>query len=152
MKYVKGVVIVVVVFILLSFSPAKSISIVNATLFGVHGVVFSIAVSQIISLNTSSVRNQDARKKILSAISSTLKGLTLSFILAVALVLLFQVLSKIEMQPLCIAGFTMRISAGNIVPAFLSLFLLKTSVSFIYLRTLALKIEEQIIKEEVEGI
>lgn len=152
MKYIKGVVIVVVVFMLLSFSPAKSIPIVNTTLFGVHGVVFSIAVSQIISLNTSAVRNQDARRKILLAISSTLRDLTLFFVLAVASVLLSQVLSKIEMQPLRIVGFTMRISVGNIVPAFLSLFLLETAVSFIYLRKLALTIEEQIIKEEIGGM
>jgi hypothetical protein len=141
MKYLKCVFVVVILATLLAILKLQPSGKMLEVFFTVHGIVYSIAVSQIIGFNTSLVRNQQIRQDILLAISSTLKELTIWFIISALAYILPFVLNKtftiasISFSLITIAFPTILLSLGI------------TVLTFISIRKLALKVEDAILDE-----
>jgi|GEM_PF-2955598 hypothetical protein len=141
MKYLKCVFVVASFAIVLAFLKLRPSGKMLEVFFTIHGIVYSIAVSQIIGFNTSLVRNQQIRQEILSAISSTLKKLTIWFIISALAYILPSVLTK----TFTIASLSFNLTTIAFPTILLSLGI--TVLTFISIRKLALKVEDAILDE-----
>lgn len=141
MKYLKCVFVVASFAIVLAFLKMHPSEKMLEVFFTIHGIVYSIAISQIIGFNTSLVRNQQIRQEILSAISSTLKKLTIWFTISA----LAYILSSTLTEAFTIASLSFNLTTIAFPAILLSLCI--TVFAFISIRKLALKVEDAILEE-----
>ena len=146
MKYIIRAIVVLVVSAVIHLSgwhPPKEIL---GVFFAVQGVIYSIAVSQLVGFNTSQVLNTKIRKEILSAISSALRTLKWWFYTSVVVYLLsFLIDGNIRISSFLV------IDPNSIILPILLLSLVNTVSRFTATRELALKVEDIILKEKNNG-
>jgi len=127
--------------ILSSFDVRANVGLTQ-TLFTILGIVFSIAMSLLVSFNLSQILNKRIRLKIRQAISTSMRMLVIDFIVSCVI---FALALIISCSPINIWHFKFDISIFGM--CVISISLLYEVYNFRRIHQLNVEIEEQVLKE-----